>query len=53
MFHALESLVINHAEIASKMSDIVVNYDAGDYYNLGIDIGGLLSETALGSANHT
>jgi hypothetical protein len=53
VFHALESLVINHAEIASKMSDIVVNYDAGDYYNLGIDIGGLLSETALGSANHT
>jgi len=54
VFHALESLVINHAEIESKMSDIVVNYDAGDYFNLGIDIGGLLSETTLGSeANHT
>lgn len=34
------------------MSDIVVNYEAGDYYNLGIDIGGLISETTLGSESN-
>lgn len=31
------------------MSDIVANYDVRDFFNLGLDLGGLISEITIGS----
>jgi hypothetical protein len=46
--HALESLLVNEGDIRSKMDDAINNYKADDFFNMGIDIGSLISECSLG-----
>ena len=47
--HALESLVANKGDIRSKVEDAINNYKADDFFNMGIDIGSLISEATLGN----
>lgn len=42
--------MVNEADIRSKVDDAINNYKADDFFNLGIDIGSLISETTLGLA---
>merc|ERR1712166_202062 len=46
--HALESLLVNEGDIRSKVEDAINNYKADDFFNMGIDIGSLISESSLG-----
>ena len=46
--HVAESIVINRGDIRSKYDDMVGFYKTGDYFNMGLDMGEILSEAALG-----
>ena len=47
--HVAESLIVNRGDIRNKFDDMVLNYKASDFFNMGIDMGSLISEAALGS----
>ena len=46
--HIVESVIVNRNDIASKAEDMENNYKADDWFNVGIDLGSLLSEGTLG-----
>ena len=47
--HVLESLIVNEGDYRSKLNDIIANYKVGDFFNMGIDVGSLMSEATLGA----
>jgi len=51
--HALESLLVNEGDIRQKIDDAINNYKADDFFNMGIDIGSIVSESSLGQIQNT
>ena len=49
MKHVMESMMVNHNDIIGKESDMEENYKAGDWFNVGIDLGSMMSESTLGA----
>merc|ERR1712205_246245 len=45
--HVAESLLINGGDIRSKYEDMVGFYKKGDFFNMGLGMGEILSEAAL------
>ena len=49
LFHILESMIVNTADMEEKLNSAVLSYKADDLYNCGISLGSLMSEGILGS----